>query len=230
MRSLSLSLVLLLAITARAQAQCSAAPSITELPVPDVPLPGQATAIVARAAAIEAMSTSDPARPLAMLELALAYRATGDRASSVRTLARIVEAHPAFASMDRVLLELGRDLFAMGRGEQARTVFFQLIRNHPASPWVAAAYSSFGDFYFSESDFAAAAQFYERATSTPGGAAAYAHYRLAWAQAHLGRADAVLELDRARTALASPDAWTTPALTAAIQSERAAVAARIRCP
>lgn len=231
MRTLSLALFVLFApLAGHAEAQCTASPSVTEAPVPAIALPGQANAIVARAAVIEALATTDPSRPQAMLELATAYRATGDRELAIRTLARIVEAHPDWSSMDRVFVDLGRDLFALGRGEQARAVFFRLIRNYPASPWVSAAYAAFGDYYYGEADFPVAVQFYERVVLARGPMLAYAHYRLAWARARLHEPGLTNELERARVALSSPGVLSSPALRTAIQTEGPAIAALARCP
>lgn len=198
--------------------------------MPAIPLPAQASTVVARAAVIHALASTHPSRPQAMLELAAAHRAVGDRESAIRTLARLIEGHPDFSSMDRVLLDLGRDLFALGRGDQARTVYMRLIRNYPASPWVTAAWASFGDYYYGEADFAVAVQFYERAASAPGPLLAYAHYRLAWARARLHAPASSNELERARVALSSPGVLSSSALRTAIQAEGPAIAALARCP
>ena len=231
MRTLSLGLFVLFApLAGHAEAQCTASPSVTEAPVPAIPLPGQASSIVARAAVIEALAPTDPSRPQAMLELATAYRESGDRDSAIRTLARLIEAHPDWSSMDRVLLDLGRDLFVLGRGEQGRPVYMRLVSRYPASPWVAAVYAAFGDFYYGEGDFAVAVQFYERAASFPGPMLAYAHYRLAWARARLHEPGLTNDLERARVALSSPGVLSSPALRTAIQTEGPTIAALARCP
>lgn len=217
------SLVVVLAIVSVAEAQTAGA-SLRAMPDEPPAVSGPPQQCVLRAPQTEARATSDPGRPAAMLELAEAYRALDRRADETRTLARIVQDHPAHQA-DRVLFRLAIALSAQQQPDRARQVWMRLIQRHPQSPYVQAAYVSFADHYAASGDPAAARQFLERALTLSGGRwEAYARYRLAWALAQQGdRAAARAALDHAARAASRSEQIGAREVAEAIARDRPAI-------
>lgn len=195
------------------------------------PPSGPAPSPDALEARLAGLPPSDPTRPDLLLGLGDAYlrRAEGapgqagepDRSRAVKTLAILSRDFPTDQRNDQALYLLGYGLGLQASQEQeprrseilqqTRQAYFQLIKNHPTSPFVPHAYAAFGDHYFGEGDLEAALRFYERVSRFPppgNPLYGYATYRMAWCEATLGdRAAAARHfLEVVRYAAGSPSA------------------------
>jgi tetratricopeptide (TPR) repeat protein len=210
---------------ARAAGQCAMAPTLGEAPEEPRPPVAQGELERRRARAI-GLERDDPARLAALLDLASAQRAAGTT-DELRTLALIVQDHPAAPMMDAVLHRLALGLSRLGQHEHARQTWLRLIQGYPESRFVPAAYVAFGDFY-ARQDVEAAVQFYDRAIERGGGYLAYARYRRAWALAARGDRSALQELAAATSALERSGQIGADAVRAAIARDRPTLAACLR--
>lgn len=211
---------------------CDSLPGPTLSAMPDEPpaLHGPAEATLARAAAIEAMAASDPARPAAMFELAEAQRTLGRTSDEVRTLATIVQDHPSAPDAARVQYRLARALVRQGQHDAARIVWMHVLRSFPTSPYVQAAYVELGDYYASMGNLELSRSFYERALTTPPASwTAYAHYRLAWALAHAGDRTALDHVRDALAALTASPQLSEASVRSALASDQGALARALAC-
>ncbi|MCX7807085.1 MAG: tetratricopeptide repeat protein, partial [Deltaproteobacteria bacterium] len=105
------------------------------------------------------------------------------RENMVRTYARLVQDYPNYNRMDEVLFSLAFALEEMRRFDQAREVYFRLIKNHPESRFIPYAWLSFGEYYFAEGDMGAARNFYKKVLEYPpekNPVYGFALYKLAW--------------------------------------------------
>ncbi len=87
-----------------------------------------------------AAATSDPRLPRALLLLAEAQAAIGDRAKAIETLARLVGEHPGFELLGTAQLVQGRLLQEAGRWEESRPVLETVLDNGDAGARVEAAF------------------------------------------------------------------------------------------
>lgn len=93
-------------------------------------------------------------------------RSRADAISSYRRLATD-PTHRSYAHLDAVRFELGILLQRGNEMPAARKAFYELIKNHPTSPFVPAVYLTFGDYFFNTKADANAEQFYSRVLRFP---------------------------------------------------------------
>ena len=106
------------------------------------------------------------------------------RKETIQTYAILVRDHPDFPRMDEVLFALAFGLEQMGQVDQARRVYYRLIRNFPDSKFIPHAYLSFAEYFFNDGDMEAALKFYDKVVSIPperNPVYGYALYKMAWA-------------------------------------------------
>ena len=106
------------------------------------------------------------------------------REQSIRTYATLVNDHPDFPQMDRVLFSLAFGLEELRQQDRARQVYHRLIKGYPQSRFIPNAYLSFAEFYFNEGEMAASLRFYDKVTEFPperNPVYGYALYKSAWA-------------------------------------------------
>ena len=106
------------------------------------------------------------------------------RQASIRTYATLVSDHPDFPRMDEVLFSLAFSLDEIRDHDRARQVYHRLIKGHPQSRFIPHAYLSFAEFFFNESEMAAALRFYGKVREFPperNPVYGYALYKSAWA-------------------------------------------------
>jgi tetratricopeptide (TPR) repeat protein len=157
--------------------------------------------------ALPGTETSSPRRADLLWDLGLAWLWLADaaaepqraeaRAEATKTLAILARDHPQYQRRDHALYLLGRVLMEQAAGaprenerseqaaQQARRVYFELIKSFPTSRLVPHAYVQFGDYYFDRGDLESASTFYERVLQFPAPANpvyGYALYRLAWSR------------------------------------------------
>lgn len=107
------------------------------------------------------------------------------REDSIRTYATLVRDHPNFNRMDEVLFSLAFALQEIDQFDKARSVYRRLIKDYPKSRFVPNAYLSFAEYYFSDSDMAAAGKFYRKVIEFPpkdNSVYGYALYKIAWVE------------------------------------------------
>ena len=106
------------------------------------------------------------------------------REQAIRTYATLVNDHPNFPQMDRVLFSLAFGLEELRQQDRARQVYHRLIKSYPQSRYIPNAYLSFAEFYFNEGEMAASLRFYDKVTEFPperNPVYGYALYKSAWA-------------------------------------------------
>ena len=106
------------------------------------------------------------------------------REQAIRTYAILVNDHPDFPQMDRVLFSLAFGLEELRQQDRAREVYHRLIKGYPQSRFIPNAYLSFAEFYFNEGEMGASLRFYDRVTDFPperNPVYGYALYKSAWA-------------------------------------------------
>ncbi len=106
------------------------------------------------------------------------------RKEAIQTYAILVRDHPNFPKMDQVLFALAFGLEQTGQVDQARRVYYRLIRNFPNSKFIPHAYLSFAEYFFNEGDMGGALKFYKKVVDVPperNPVYGYALYKMAWA-------------------------------------------------
>ena len=106
------------------------------------------------------------------------------RTEAIQAYAILVRDHPTFPRMDEVLFSLAFGLEEMRRHDQARDVYYRLIKSYPDSRFIPHAWLSFAEFYFNEGDMGAAVRFFGQVTAIPperNPVYGYALYKSAWA-------------------------------------------------
>ncbi len=148
------------------------------------------------------------------------------RQATNRTYATLVQDHPDFRDMDRVLFSLAFGLEQLRQHEQARQVYHRLIKNFPESRFIPNAYLSFAEFFFNDpenGDMNAALRFYQKVIEFPperNQVYGYAIYKSAWAKYNLDNFQGALE-DFARVIeFAERNASATDAENLARQARR----------
>ncbi len=109
---------------------------------------------------------------------------TNSRQQAIRTYATLVNDHPDFPQMDRVLFSLAFGLEELRQQDRARQVYHRLIKGYPQSRFIPNAYLSFAEFYFNEGEMQASLRFYDKVTEFPperNPVYGYALYKSAWA-------------------------------------------------
>ena len=120
----------------------------------------------------------------------------GTRKETIKTYATLVRDHSDFKRMDEVLFSLAFGLDELKQFDQARKVYFRLIKGYPKSRFIPHAYLSFAEYYFAESDMNAALQFYKKVIAYPpkrNSVYGYALYKMAWVQYNRERYRAALD-------------------------------------
>jgi tetratricopeptide (TPR) repeat protein len=121
------------------------------------------------------------------------------RQATNRTYATLVQDHPDFRDMDRVLFSLAFGLEQLRQHEQARQVYHRLIKGFPESRFIPHAYLSFAEFFFNDpdnGDMTAALRFYSKVVEFPperNPVYGYAIYKSAWARYNLDDFQGALE-------------------------------------
>jgi TolA-binding protein len=95
-----------------------------------------------------------------------------------------------FERGDEALYQLGMLLHAARGDAHARDAFHRLIKDHPSSKRVPAAYLYFGEYLFDGGDFKHSREFYERVTTFEDPTVqGFALYKLGWCAIHIGDAN-----------------------------------------
>jgi tetratricopeptide (TPR) repeat protein len=110
------------------------------------------------------------------------------RQATNRTYATLVQDHPDFRDMDRVLFSLAFGLEQLHQFDQARQVYHRLIKAYPESRFIPHAYLSFAEYFFNDLDMSSALQFYQKVIEFPperNPVYGFALYKSAWAKYNL---------------------------------------------
>jgi tetratricopeptide (TPR) repeat protein len=128
------------------------------------------------------------------------------RQEALRKYAILVRDHKNYPRMDEVLFSLAFGLEEMGQFDQAREVYYRLIKEHPKSRFIPNAYLSFAEYYFAQGQMADALKFYQKVNTIPAEQNAvfgYALYKQAWCYYNLenfkGSMDRFVEVIRFAT-------------------------------
>lgn len=99
-----------------------------------------------------------------------------------------------YPRMDEALFYYAFTLQGAKRDEDARKIFYRLIKDYPESKYIPDAYLSFADYYFNENSLANAEKFYDKVLQFPkSGVYAYALYKKGWVYLNLNRHQDALE-------------------------------------
>jgi TolA-binding protein len=88
-------------------------------------------------------------------------------AEAIKSLRKLLEEHPDYKDLDKVLFRLGGLYVLYGQGSAARPIYFRLIEKYPKSPLVPEAYWNFAEFFFAEEDFENAYKLYAKVVEYP---------------------------------------------------------------
>ena len=107
---------------------------------------------------------------------------------------RVVRDYPKSREADEFRYYLGYHLSAMGRAEEGRAAYQELIRQHPDSPYAPDALVNIGEYYFEDNDYENALKLYEAVEQQFPNApiVGYAIYKQAWCDYNLGAYDVAL--------------------------------------
>jgi len=165
---------------------------------------------------VDATADSDPEKPDFLFRLAEAYAASfrakrgtteGKKAllAAVKTFQKLTE-FKQYPRLDRALVSYAYMLGQGGYGKEQLSMLRQLIKDYPASAYVADAYVEFGNYYLDSGDLTAASEFYQRALKFPKSAVApFARYRFGLVLFNQGdHAKAMKELLDARAGTKDP--------------------------
>lgn len=231
MRETLMALLLCLFATS-AQAQCDgeSTPSLEGVPFEPPAIPESAASTIARADEILALSGEAGSRPRHLLELANAYLAENQTQEAIRVLAILLRDHEGGPNRPLVLFQLAYSLERLDQVDRARAVYFQLIRSHPQSEFVQAAYLAFAIRYARERDWSAAIQFALRVSELDGRWTAWGHYLRAWAEAAQGNPHYEVSLSVARRATHSGRTLEHASLRRLIEQEAETLHRLAACP
>jgi tetratricopeptide (TPR) repeat protein len=124
-------------------------------------------------ALLEKARASDATQPLA----------TGARQQAAQLLEELVsdERFATYQRRDEALHLYGANLAKLGRAEDMRRVYYDLIKSYPSSPYVANAYFTFAEHYFLRGEIDTAGKFYTKvALFKDSPVYARALYKLGW--------------------------------------------------
>ncbi len=112
------------------------------------------------------------------------------REAAIRNYATLVTEHDNFPRMDEVLFSLGFALEEMRQFDDARQVYYRLIKGFPQSKYIPNAYLSFAEYYFAEGQMSEALSFYQKVTEIPpdrNPVYGFALYKSAWTLQNMER-------------------------------------------
>lgn len=99
-----------------------------------------------------------------------------------------------YPRMDEALFYYAFTLQSAKYHEQARKVFYRLIKDYPDSKYIPDAYLSFADYFFNQNQLANAEKFYDKVLQFPkSGVYPYAMYKKGWVYLNLNRNQDALE-------------------------------------
>jgi tetratricopeptide (TPR) repeat protein len=167
-----------------------AAASIPAPPEPKMPAgESDAPARVARGPELPAHPADSLKRlkPEAQKRIQVADRMA---AEAVKTHRKLMNDHPDYTGMDKVLFRLGNLFVGYGQAQAARPVYLTLIEKYPKSPLAPEAYMSFAEFFFAEEDYESSYKLFQKVVEyQPSERTAIAGYKLALSLHKLSRLD-----------------------------------------
>jgi tetratricopeptide (TPR) repeat protein len=111
-------------------------------------------------------------------------------AEAVKAHRRLMNDHPDYPGMDKVLFRLGTLFVEYGQAAAARPVYFTLIEKYPKSPLAPEAYMSFAEFFFAEEDYDNSYKLFQKVVEyQPSERTSIAAYKLALSLHKLSRLD-----------------------------------------
>lgn len=118
-----------------------------------------------------------------LVAIASLYIQKGERNRAERAYIRAANESDfsKYEHADEVLFRAAMLLRGRGELKQALRLFYTLIKNYPASSWIADAYVQFGDYFFERDENDNATKFYSKAVQlAEKRTLAYARYKLGW--------------------------------------------------
>lgn len=114
---------------------------------------------------------------------------------AVQLYVEIYRDYPDFKDLDKVLFYLGTNLQELGRGEESREIFRQLIRDFPNTSYVPNVMLAFGENYFNEDDVERALRAYQEVAKFGDSEVyGYARYKEAWSYYNMDEKARALEI------------------------------------
>lgn len=113
---------------------------------------------------------------------------------SIKIYDQIIKNYPQYSRADDALFYYGQALNDLGRNEEAKNKFVDLVRTYPQSSHVADSYVLIGEYYFENNKAFEALQAYQRATAfKESDKYAFALYKLAWCYYNVSEYDKAID-------------------------------------
>lgn len=99
----------------------------------------------------------------------------------------VIRRFPGARKLPEIRYYLGYHLYAMGRLEDGKDVYYDLVLKHPESPYVPDSLVNIGEFYFEVNDYPSALKLYSQVEKYPDAPVlAYATYKQSWSYYNMG--------------------------------------------
>jgi TolA-binding protein len=116
------------------------------------------------------------------------------KADAIRLYQQILEEYPRYERNDEVLFNLAYNSYETGNRKEGVDRYWQLIKQHPRSEFIADAYLQMGEHFFTTNDLTRARSAYEKARdSKKPRIYGFAIYKLAWCDFNAGDFDGSLK-------------------------------------
>lgn len=106
----------------------------------------------------------------------------------------VIRRFPGARKLPEIRYYLGYHLYAMGRLDEGKDIYYDLVLKHPDSPYVPDSLVNIGEYYFELNDYASALKLYAQVEKYPDAPVlAYSTYKQSWSYYNMGDYNACLK-------------------------------------